>query len=171
MIATPRLTLTPLVETDADAMVDVLNDERMHEFTGGRPLTLDELRSRYRRLSLGRSSDDTELWFNWIVRTTNDGQPIGAMQATVTGDGSSADVAWEVGVPWQRRGYASEAATAVVNWLIDHHVAQIRALIRPDHDASARVAAHAGLVPTGDLVDGEVVWQRPGVVSGSRTRT
>lgn len=157
-ITTSRLMLSPLVEQDADAMVDVLGDERMYEFTGGRPLTLDELRTRFRRLSVGLSSDNTEQWLNWIVRTTVDGHPVGAMQATVAVDGSWADVAWEIGVPWQGRGFASEAATAVVGWLLDHGVPQVRALIHPDHEASARVAAHAGLEPTADLVDGEVVW-------------
>jgi RimJ/RimL family protein N-acetyltransferase len=158
-ITTSRLTLSPLVEEDADAMVDVLNDERMYEFTGGRPLTLEELRTRYRRLAVGFSSDNTEQWLNWTVRTTVDGQPVGVMQATVAADGSSVDVAWEVGVPWQGRGFASEAATAVVGWLVDNGVPQIRAFIHPDHEASARVASQAGLEPTADLVDAEVVWR------------
>jgi RimJ/RimL family protein N-acetyltransferase len=158
-ITTGRLTLSPLVEDDAESMVAVLNDERMYEFTGGRPLTLDDLRTRYRRLEVGFSSDGTEQWLNWIVRTTVEGQPVGAMQATVAADGSSADVAWEVGVPWQGRGFASEAATAVVGWLVDNDVPQIRAFIHPDHEASGRVAARAGLEPTADLVDAEVVWR------------
>jgi len=159
-IATSRLTLTPLVEADAPAMVDVLRDERMHEFTGGRPLTLDELRLRYQRLVVGHSPDHSELWFNWIARITVDWQPVGVMQATVTADGASADVAWEVGVAWQGRGFASEAAAAVVDWLIDRDVAVIRALIHPDHVASAKVAARAGLEATSELVDGEVLWRR-----------
>ena len=92
-IVTRRLTLNPLVVEDADTMVDVLVDERMHGFIGGRPLTLDELRARYQRLVVGRSADGTELWFNWIVRMTVDAQPVGAMQATVAAGGSSADVA------------------------------------------------------------------------------
>ncbi len=159
-IVTNRLTLTPLIAEDADAMVGVLGDPRMYEFTGGRPLTLDELRTRYRQLVVGHSSDDSELWFNWVVRMTVDREPVGVMQATVAADGASADVAWEVGVPWQGRGVASEAAVAVVEWLIEHDVALVRALVHPDHGASAVVAARAGLERTSELVDGEVVWRR-----------
>ena len=48
---------------------EVLDDERMHEFTGGRPRTLDELRSRYRRLAVSHATEDSELWFNWVVRS------------------------------------------------------------------------------------------------------
>jgi RimJ/RimL family protein N-acetyltransferase len=83
------------------------------------------------------------------------------MQATVTDDGRSADVAWEIGVPWQGRGYASEAAVAIVGWLSKRGATGIRALVHPDHDASARVAARAGLVPTDEVVDGEIAWRSP----------
>ena len=86
-LVTGRLVLTPLIEQDADVMVEVLGDEQMHTFTGGVPLSLDQLRSRYRRLVAGRSSDATELWFNWIVRLGG-AQPVGVLQATVTADGT-----------------------------------------------------------------------------------
>jgi len=142
-------------------MVDVLADERMYEFTGGTPPSLDELRARYRRLVVGRSVDGRELWFNWIVRMAGQEVPIGVLQATVAADGSSADVAWEIGVQWQGRGIASEAAAAVVGWLVHHDVTVIRALVHPDHGASATVAARAGLERTDDVVDGETVWARP----------
>jgi RimJ/RimL family protein N-acetyltransferase len=160
-IVTSRLILTPLVAEDADEMLEVLDDERMHEFTGGSPLTLAKLRSRYQRLAVGHSRDHTELWLNWVVRISKTRQAVGAMQATVASDTSMADVAWEVGVPFQRRGFASEAATAVVQWLVDRDVPVIRAFIHPHHVASARVATHAGLEPTLDRVEGEVVWRRP----------
>jgi RimJ/RimL family protein N-acetyltransferase len=161
-IVTARLTLVPLVPQDADEMFEVLADERMHEFTGGSPRTLDELRSRYQRLAIGRSTDRTELWFNWVVRINETQHAVGAMQATVAADGSTADVAWEIGAPFQGRGFASEAATAIVRWLTDQDVTVIRALVHPEHVASARVAAHAGLEQTLDEVDGEIVWRRGG---------
>ncbi len=141
-------------------MVDVLGDVRMYEFTGGRPLTREELRSRYRQLAVGHSADDSEWWFNWIVRTTDGGEPVGVMQATVAADGSWADVAWEIGVPWQGRGIASEAAIAIVDWLIGSDIPVVRAFVHPDHAASAAVAARAGLEPTSEVVDGEIMWRR-----------
>lgn len=159
-IRTDRLWLTPLVADDADEMVMVLGDERMHEFTGGVPRSLDELQDRYRRLAVGHSADGAQLWFNWIVRLNATGQAVGVLQATVNAEGDSADVAWEVGVPWQGSGIASEAASAVVDWLAERDVRTITAYIHPDHHASARVASRAGLIPTIDTVDGEVVWQR-----------
>ena len=159
-IRTTRLELAPLAVEDAEEMAVVLGDERMYEFTGGAPLPVEQLRERYRRLAVGRSADGSELWFNWIVRLAAEGVAVGVVQATVAADGSSADVAWEVGVPWQGRGFAAEAATAIVDWLVDQGVHDISACIHPDHHASARVAAKAGLTPTEEIVDGEVVWRR-----------
>jgi RimJ/RimL family protein N-acetyltransferase len=159
-IETTRLVLTPLVAADADAMVAVLADERMHAFTGGHPLSLEELRPRYERLESGRSPDGTEAWLNWIVRIAHDRRPIGTMQATVAPEGTSADAAWEIGVADQGSGFGSEAASAVVEWLLRHGVATVRAYIHPQHAASAAVAARAGLRATDEVVDGETVWLR-----------
>jgi RimJ/RimL family protein N-acetyltransferase len=159
-ITTPRLRLDPLQPGDADAMMTALDDERIHEFIGGEPLSLEQLRARYVRLAAGRSSDGAELWFNWIVRRVSGGAPIGTMQATVLADGTRADIAWIVGTAWQGHGFASEAAGAVVEWLAAAGVATVRALVHADHHASAAVAARAGLTRSGELVDGEVVWLR-----------
>jgi RimJ/RimL family protein N-acetyltransferase len=160
IIVTERLRISPLVVDDADEMVSVFADDRMYEFTGGCPPSLDQLRDRYRRLIVGHSADGSEEWLNWVVRLSADDLAVGAMQATLAADHSSADVAWEVGVAWQGRGIASEAAAAVVEWLVGEGVPTITAYIHPDHHASGRVATRAGLSPTLDVVDGETMWRR-----------
>ena len=68
-------------------------------------------------------------------------------------------VAWVIGTAWQGRGYASEAALALVGWLSGQGVTVITAHIDPRHAASARVAERAGLVPTAYEIDGERVWR------------
>lgn len=159
-MTTERLSLTPLAVGDADEMVGVLGDGRLHEFIGGSPATLDELRERYRRMVAG-PEDPTELWRNWVVRTLDGGTAVGTVQATVTvgpGGRRTAEVAWVVGVPWQGRGYATEAAGALVDWLRGHGVAEVTAHVHPDHHASAAVARGAGLHPTAEHDDGEVLW-------------
>ena len=92
------------------------------------------------------------------MRRRDDGLAVGTVQVTllVRRDGSNALVAWVVGVPWQGHGYATEAATALVEWLHELGVDDIAAHIHPDHQASAAVASRAGLHRTADLVDGEV---------------
>ena len=112
-IATARLVLSPLVQGDADEMVVVLADPALHEFIGGQPASLDELRVRYAELVLG-SGSAAELWLNWIVRRASDSVAVGTVQATVLDPDArpSAMVAWTIGSPWQRQGYASAAAAA-----------------------------------------------------------
>lgn len=159
-ITTARLILSPLVQSDADEMVVVLADPALHEFIGGQPATLDELRLRYAELVLG-SGSAAELWLNWIVRRTSDSVAVGTVQATVLDPDArpSAMVAWTIGSPWQRQGYASEAAAGLVQWLIGNGVTPIVAHVHPDHAASSGVATRIGLRPTAEVVDGETVWQ------------
>jgi RimJ/RimL family protein N-acetyltransferase len=82
------------------------------------------------------------------------------VQATVTEGGERAEVAWVIGVPWQGRGYAGDAASALVRALLDCGVRHVVAHIHPEHAASASVARRAGLEPTDVEVHGERRWQR-----------
>jgi RimJ/RimL family protein N-acetyltransferase len=153
-IATPRLDLTPLAPGDADEMVEVLAGDELYGFTGGHPPTLDDLRAQYARQAVGHSADGTETWRNWIIRTRPDGRAVGFVQATITDAGRQAEIAWVVGFAWQRRGYATEAATALVAWLDAQGVEIIAAHVHPDHVASESVAgASASGPPT--MVGGE----------------
>lgn len=160
-IVTSRLELRPLRVHDADEMAVVLADPALHEFTGGEPATLDELRARFEALVQG-SGLASELWLNWIVRRSADAVAVGTVQATIMNPDSepTAMVAWTVGSPWQGNGYACEAAAALVHWLTSSGAESVVAYVHADHAASAAVAARAGLRQTSEVVDGEVVWRR-----------
>ncbi|MFI7419132.1 GNAT family N-acetyltransferase [Nonomuraea sp. NPDC049684] len=153
VIETPRLSLVPLRVEHAAEMAAVLADPRLHEFTGGAPATGEELRARYERLVAGPIG-----WRNWVLRLRADGRLTGYVQATV--EAGTAEIAWVVGVPWQGRGLAAEAARALVSWCDARDVGTVVAHIHPGHAASAAVAAHAGLHPTDLVHDGEIRWER-----------
>jgi len=160
-LTTSRLELVPLAAGDADEMATVLGDEQLYSFIGGVPPTVDQLRERYRRLVVGGSADGRQEWHNWIVRLSFSGEAIGTVQATIIDAGRRADVAWVISLARQGRGFASEAAAALVRWLEARGVQAITAHIHPGHGASATVAARAGLVPTDEIdADGERIWQR-----------
>jgi RimJ/RimL family protein N-acetyltransferase len=163
-IATARLDLVPLRVEDAGEMVAILGDPALYGFIGGAPPSLAELTSRYRAQVSGRSSDSREEWHNWIVREQSGGAAVGFVQATIVdlpgGVGRSAEVAWLIGVPWQGRGFATEAASGLLAWLESLAVGDIVAHVHPDHRASALVAERISLRPTDELVDGERVWRR-----------
>jgi len=159
-IRSGRLSLTPLTVADADEMVGVLSGAALYTFTGGSPPSLAELRARYAGLAGGRSPDGHEEWRNWIIRREPDGTAVGYVQATIADGGTRAEIAWVVGLAWQRQGFATEAVRALVAWLDARGVTAIQARIHPDHVASAAVARRAGLVPTGQTDDGEQLWLR-----------
>ena len=163
-IEADRVTLTPLAVGDADEMAAVLAGHDLYTFTGGTAPSVDELRARYRRQVTGCSPDGTQLWRNWIVRPAGTEQAVGYVQATIAGDGSSADIAWVVGSDWQGRGYATAAAAAMVDWLGRRGVERFNASIHPDNAASNGVARRLGLRPTDEFEDGERRWRldRPG---------
>jgi RimJ/RimL family protein N-acetyltransferase len=159
-LSTDRLDLEPLTVEHADEMVAVLGGASLYAFIGGRPLTLDELRGRYASQARGWSTDRRERWHNWVVRRRDDRLAAGTVQATIDLSTGVADIAWVIGVASQGRGYAGEAAAALVRWLESTGIATITAHVHRDHDASARVAAAAGLIATELVEDGEQVWRR-----------
>ena len=148
--------LTPLTVEHATAMVAVLSDPSLYEFTGGTPPTLEELTDRYTRQAVGHSPDGTEQWLNWVVLL--DSAPVGYVQATVVGD--SAEIAWVISPSVQGRGLATEAARRMSELLSAAGVRRLVAHVHPDHAASARVAERLGLRRTDVVEGGEVRWVR-----------
>ncbi|MDH6626608.1 RimJ/RimL family protein N-acetyltransferase [Streptomyces sp. LBL] len=159
-LSTPRLDLLPLRVEHAEEMAAVLSDPALHAFIGGVPLTAEELRTRYERLGAG-APDPAVSWCNWGLRLRADACLVGTVQATITPGhgGRTAEIAWVVGTPWQGRGFASEAARALVAWLGRRSVRTVVAHIHPEHLASAAVATAAGLAPTEEEQDGERRWR------------
>jgi len=97
---TARLIAEPLNVSHATEMCLVLGDEKLHEFIGGKPLSVDELRERYSRLARRHSPDGTQIWCNWVLREALSGELIGTVQAGFPQAGPSSDaahVAWEIG--------------------------------------------------------------------------
>ncbi|MEV0234852.1 GNAT family N-acetyltransferase [Nonomuraea sp. NPDC050786] len=151
-IETPVLVLLPLRPEHAGEMAVVLSDPGLHTFTGGAPLTEEELRARYERLAAGPPG-----WRNWVLRWREEERLVGYVQATI--EGGTAEIAWVIGTPWQGRGLATAAAKALVIHLADEGIGTVVAHIHPDHAASAAVATAAGLRPTDRWHDGEVRWE------------
>jgi RimJ/RimL family protein N-acetyltransferase len=160
-IETSRLVLEPLRIEHAEPMALVLGDPRLHDFIGGAPASVPQLRSRYARMLAG-PSDPAESWYNWVIRLRENDQLTGTVQATITpdADGLRAEIAYVIGIAWQGRGIATEATIALVDWLTRQPIHAVIAHIHPDHRASAAVATASGLTPTAELHDGEIRWHR-----------
>jgi RimJ/RimL family protein N-acetyltransferase len=151
VIRTERLELRPLVADDADDLAELLDEPDLREWLVS--ADVEALRRRFARWEARRSPDGSAHWLNWVIR--DDGRAVGWVQATVVG--SAAEIAYAMLASQRRRGYGAEAVRGVVEWL---DVASVEAHIAPENAASAAVARAAGLRPTSELHDGEVVWRR-----------
>lgn len=174
VVRTERLRLVPVRVAHVDAMVEVLGDPALYALIGGSPPSAADLTRRYRRWERPWSDDGCEGWLNWTAFRTGDDVAVGTVQATtaVAAGGLSAEVAWIIGVPFQGFGYATEAAAAVVGWLVEHGARDVHAHIAPDHPASEAVARRIGMRATGDFRDdGEQRWRtRPAIPIDSAVR-
>jgi len=164
---TERLELIALTTDDAIDLFPVLDDPALGRWTGEAPPTdAGALRTIYEMWASRRSPDGSELWLNWVVRHRDDGRAVGHLQVTV-GEAHTA-IAWVIGTPFQRRGFATEAARALIAWLrTDLGASSITASIHPGNAASQAVALRIGLHPTDRLDDGEVVWEHSAKPSAS----
>lgn len=164
LIETPRLTLEPLRVEHADEMAGVLADPRLYDYIGGTPPSPAQLRTRYALQIAGHSPDGRQGWLNWIVRERDAGAAVGIVQATIgVVDGRrAAELAWVIGIAHQGRGYATEAAGAMLTWLRSRGAQTVTARVHPEHRASIAVAGHIGLSATDVIEDGETRWVSAG---------
>lgn len=152
-----EVTIRLLRVDDASAMVGVLSSRELYRYIGGEPPTEEQLSQRYASQAVGHSPDGSEQWLNWIVLDGR-GIPVGYVQATRAVGGDSAEIAWVIGVPWQGRGYATQAVALMLEELTSQGVSDVTADIHPANAPSEGVARRVGLTPSEQIIDGEVRW-------------
>jgi RimJ/RimL family protein N-acetyltransferase len=159
VLCTERLLLESLRVDHAEEMAPLLDDPRLHLFTGGNPPTLAELRTGYEQHLTGRSAAGGR-WLNWIVRRREDGVAVGGLEAALTAHGHEfvAELAWIIAAQYQGRGYAREGAAAMATWLRLHGAPVLVADIHRDHEASMAVARALGLSRTKAVADEDIRW-------------
>jgi len=117
VVPSERLTLVPVSASHAGALFNILSDHTLYAFTGSKPpWTLDEVTYWF---SPAGGPAIPQLWLTWIVHL-KDHTPISYVQAMITE--AQGAVSWLNGTAWQGQGYASEATTVLVSWLVGHHI-------------------------------------------------
>ena len=139
-----ELALEPQVAAHAPELFPLLSDESLYTFTDDKaPVSVDWLRSRFARLESRRSPDGSQHWLNWVVRDRG-GMAVGYVQATVAGDG--ADIAYVIGRPHWRRGYALAASAAMISELAAAYgVRRVTATVDRRNTASLALLKKLGL--------------------------
>lgn len=151
-IASTRLDLVPLSVADAARVYDDAADPAMYRYLQQRPPTsLPDLEALFARWS-GGSPDTRCVWLNWVAIERRSRERIGLVQATLDAPARTATIGYSIFARFQGRGFAREAATAMLARLvargdIDRAIAEIS---EPNR-ASRAVVDSLGFLPSGRI--------------------
>jgi RimJ/RimL family protein N-acetyltransferase len=161
VLRTARLELLPFSLDLVEAMIEA-DEPRLLAVTGARfpggiiPPLMDDHLSEWRTLL--RANPDTPPWRAWIAIDRALGEAVGT-----AGGGGMADthgcvlVGWAVYPRYERRGYGTDAARAVIDWMrAQPNIRCVRATVPPDNLPSIRVAEKLGMRHVGEDTDPEV---------------
>lgn len=143
VIETPRLVLREQTPDDAAFVLALVNDPDWLRYIGDRGVrTLDDARAyidraveAYRRLGFGL----------WLVELRDGGVPVGLCGLIRRDALEDVDVGFAFLPAYRGRGYASEAAAAVLDygWRVVG-LRRVVAIVSPDNAASVRVLERLG---------------------------
>lgn len=137
--------LEPLCATHAHEMFSVLSDPAIYEFENQPPSSEEWLTRRFERLESRWSTDETELWLNWVVRLAGGGLA-GYVQATVLPTKASY-VAYELNSRYWRQGIGSSAVSAMLEELrVQYGVHTYVAVFKSSNFRSAGLLRKLGFV-------------------------
>jgi len=158
-LETPRLRLRPAEPADLDAAAEMWSDEEVTRFIGGKPRTRQDV-----WFALLRSAG---LWVfrgygYWVVTDRQTGAFLGEAGFADFQRGLPPDLVpgpeagWAFGRAAWGRGIASEAVTAVHEWLDANRPGISSCVIEPANIASIRVAEKLGYRQSGETLLGGV---------------
>lgn len=141
VLSTARLALRELRLDDAEVVAGYRNDPAVSAMQDWPlPYTVDHYIERFNR----RGGGHLDLAAGTNLGIEVDGVLVGDVYVQCN-DGI-AELGWTLSTPAQGHGYATEAAAAVVEWLVRHHDAhRFHASLHPDNVASARVCEAIGM--------------------------
>ncbi len=109
------------------------------------PASAAALEESFRARERGGPPGGGERWLNWAANRKSDAVYVGRVEATVKPD-RTADIAYIVFAPFQRKGYAREACRALIEHLFEEHgVRTVAASIDVRNEASWRLIESLGL--------------------------
>lgn len=159
-ITTPRLVLAPLERRDLRELHALYSDPDLMRWITGRARTPYETGLRLRKDVRHHREHGFGLC---LGRERGGGAVVGrfGVEPVVTERGLEGELAWMVAVPFQRRGFAVEAAEALVEHALGElELVRLFAECHPGNEASLRVMARLGLVEV-EATDERRVFEHP----------
>ncbi|QUB99320.1 GNAT family N-acetyltransferase [Cellulosimicrobium cellulans] len=163
-LTTPRLTLRPWQPDDADAVLDIYSRWDVMRYVGTTPRVLEHRDEALARVAAWAEVDDgTHGVWAVVPREEDgaglpDGAPVGtillkSIPASGTGEplqpSGDTEIGWHFHPAAWGRGYASEAASAVLAHAFARGLDRVVAVTHPDNAASQAVCRRIGMTPRG----------------------
>jgi [ribosomal protein S5]-alanine N-acetyltransferase len=139
-----RLYLRDLELSDIDAVHVYASsmDVVLHQEWG--PNTIEQTREFVSGCVLGNSLPDRRTLD--LAAVLNNGRLIGSYRATLSEEGTEAEIGYSLNPRYWHKGYGTEAAKRLVDYLVrELHVREIFATSRPENLASIRVLEKLGM--------------------------
>lgn len=156
LIETERLRIRDWTADDAPAALDIQGRVEVMQWLGDGPpnlcTDLDDARARIERW---RAREDPPLGY-WAIEVADDGPLHGRVIGSVilvplpNGDGE-VEIGWHLHPDSWGRGYATEAARAVIERGFRAGLPEVYAVVRPGNTASVAVCTRLGMTPLGRM--------------------
>lgn len=146
---TPRLRLRPPLLEDADSIFERYGqDPEVTRHLVWKPHNTVEVTRAFLHRCVQCWVDGTA--FPWVIETKNTSDLLGMIELRV--DGHMADLGYVLARPEWSKGYATEAARAVVGWAISQDsIYRVWAVVGTENPASVRVLEKVGMQREGVL--------------------
>ena len=165
---TARLTLRPLTMDDADDLAERRSDPGTAEFQAWTlPYTLERAKSLIEDVN-GHPWPTPGEWHQLAVVETASGRIVGDATFFLAEHGHTAEIGYTLHAWARGRGYATEAAAALIDHLVDEiGVHRLEASTHPENVASNRVLERLGFSLEGikresywveDVVTDDAIW-------------
>lgn len=151
-LTTERLTLSPWLPQEADAVLDLYSRWEVMRYLGANPQVITDLDQAQAKITAW-SSFDGPLHGVWAIR--HDGRPIGtALLKLLPLSGSGApsadtEVGWHLHPDAWGHGYATEAAGRLLEHAWSHGLSRVLAVTYPQNQPSQAVCLRLGMTPRG----------------------
>jgi RimJ/RimL family protein N-acetyltransferase len=148
VLETDRLRLRAFRPSDLDALFELYRDPEIRRYFPDGTRTYEQTREELEWFSRGQPLS------LWATELKEDGTFVGrcGLLPWTIDDRDEVEVAYMIGKPWQRRGLATEAASALVRHGFESlGLGRMISLIDPAHAASIAVARRAGMLYERDV--------------------
>lgn len=147
-LETPRTFMREILGNDFDFLLRMMSDAEVMRYYP-RPYTDRDVRDFINRMRTRYRDDGCGLW---LVLDRESGEPlgrVGLMRQDVNG-ADEFEVGYMIHRPFWRRGFATEAASAVRDWAFgERRLPRVISLIRPENVPSQGVARNLGMTIVG----------------------